>query len=127
MEELKYKVNLVAVIATVGAAIALIGVILAYNNPPGGADWLDLIVFILVTLTSASTIRPSINSKSALLNVVVGVLAIVISVLCYFRIADIVEATGFMDVGIGPWMMMAGSIIFTMFTLSDYLYKRKAA
>jgi hypothetical protein len=126
MEELKYKFNLVAVIATIGAVIALIGVILAFNNPPGGADLLDLIVFVLVTLTSASTIKPNLNTKSALMNVVVGVLAIVISVLCYFRIAEIVEAAGFMDVGIGPWMMIAGSIIFTMFTLSDYLYKRKA-
>ena len=34
------------------------------------------------------------------------------------------EAESFMDVGYGIWIAFIGTILFTIFSISDYMYKR---
>jgi hypothetical protein len=126
MDDIRYKVNIIAAIAALGAVIALIGTILSYIQFPVETGILDLIIFILLVVIAIANIRPSVNTKNAILNVVIGILAIVISGILYINIGDSVDAQTFMDVGIGVWLMFAGSIIFTIFTISDLTYKRKS-
>ncbi len=125
MDDIRYKVNIIAAIAAVGAVIALIGTILSYMQFPEQTGILDLIIFILLVGTAVVNIRPSVDTRNAVLNVIIGILAIAISGFLYIDIGTYVDAQTFMDVGIGVWLMLAGSIIFTIFSISDLMYKRK--
>jgi len=123
-DELKHKYNLVAIIAAIGALIAFIGVILAFTQFPAETGWLDLLVFILLLLSSLVNIKPSVDKKNAMVNVIIGILAIIITAMDYIRIADNVGAQSFGDVGIGVWLMFVGTFLFTIFSVSDYMFKR---
>ena len=122
--ELKHRFNLVGVIAAVGALIALIGSVLAYTENDS-VTWFDIIVFTCVFLVAIGSIKPSINPKSALFNVFIGILAIVITAMLYIDIADAVEAENFVDVGYGIWLMFIGTFLYTIFCISDFMFKYK--
>jgi len=123
-EDIKHRYNVVAIIAAVGAIIALAGVVLAYSELPK-VDILDIIVYVAVAFTGIYNIKPSIDVKGATINVIVGILGIVIAGLIYIKNADELEAQSFSDLGIGIWILFIGIILFTIFTISDMMYKRK--
>jgi hypothetical protein len=125
LSEIKHKINLVAAIAAVGALIAFIGTVSAFTEFSGQIGWLDLIVFGLLVICGIQNMRPTIDKRTAILNVVVGVFAIVITAFNYMRIADFVDAKSFMDVGIGIWLSFFGTILYTIFSISDLLFKIK--
>ena len=124
MDDIKYKINLVAAIAAIGAVLAFIGIVMSYTDFPGCVGILDLIIFALLIIVALGNLRPSIDRRAALLNIIVGILAIVITGLDYMHIADYAVAQSFMDVGIGIWMAFAGTIIYTIFTSSDFFFKK---
>ncbi len=126
VEDIKHKLNLVAAIAAVGAIIAFAGVLSAYSQFPEYVNILDLIIFGLIVFISLVNIRPALYSKTLILNIVIGILAIAITVIDYIRIGDATDAQSFMDVGIGVWLMFTGSILYTIFTASDIMFKKKA-
>ena len=126
MDDIRNKINIVAGIAAVGAAIAFIGTILSYMDFPGQTGILDLVIFGVLLIVALTNIRPSVDVKSAIINVIIGILAIVITSFIYMSIGNAVDAQSFMDVGIGVWLMFAGSILFTIFSLSDLMFKRRA-
>ena len=121
--EIKHKYNLVAVIAAVGAVLALIGIVMAYMDP-GFIDWFDLVVFALLVICAVQNIMPSIDKWRSILNIIIGIFAIIITSFDYIAIANGVEAESFMDVGYGIWIAFIGTILFTIFSISDYMYKR---
>ena len=122
-DEIKHKFNLVAVIAAVGALIALIGIVMAYLDP-GHIGLLDLLVFSVLLICACQNIIPSLDQKRAIVNVVIGIFAIIITGLDYMEIANAVEAESFADVGYGIWLAFIGSFLYTIFSISDLLYKR---
>jgi hypothetical protein len=126
MADIKHRVNIVAGIAAIGAAIAFIGTVLSYMDFPEQTTILDLVIFGIVLLVALTSIKPSVDSRSAILNVIIGILAIAITSFIYMSIGNAVDAKSFMDVGIGVWLMFAGSILFTIFSISDLMFKRKA-
>ena len=121
--EIKHKYNLVAVIAAVGAILALIGIVMAYLDP-GFIDWFDLVVFALLVICAVQNIMPSIDKWRPILNIIIGIFAIIITSFDYIAIANGVKAESFMDVGYGIWIAFIGTILFTIFSISDYMYKR---
>jgi len=125
MEQLKYKVNLVAAIAVVGAALALIGILMSFFQFPKAVKTLDLVIFVLLVIVALSNLKPSTDWKGPILNVVVGIMTIAIVAFDYVAIGSLVDAKSFMDVGLGIWMAFAGTIIFTIFSLSDLIYKKR--
>ncbi len=125
MEELKYKMNIVMLIATIGGIIALVGVIMAAAEFPIQVGFMDILVFALAVIVAAIGIKPANNKNSSLVLVAIGLLMIFIGGYKYFIIGNYVEAESFMDVGLGVWLMIAGSIIYTIFCISDWSFKRK--
>ena len=125
MEDIRYKINVVAAIAAVGAIMALVGTILAWNQFPKCVGILDLIIFGLLSFVAVMSIKPTTKQTSAIWNMALGVLGIIVTTINYLRIAGEVEAETFMDVGIGIWIAFAGVILFTIFSISDFMYKRK--
>lgn len=124
-QEIKHKFNVVGIICTIGAAIALAGAILAYTET-SKVSILDIIVYFCVLLVGISNIRPSIDVKAAFFNVIAGVLGLIIAGVIYMNIVNAVDAQSFTDVGYGIWMIFAGMIIFIVFCISDLMYKRSA-
>ena len=110
--EIKHKVNLVALIAAVGAIIAFIGIFSAFFQFEGQIGGLDLIVFGLLVVCALQNIRPSVDKRTVILNIVMGVFSIIITALNYRNIAEFVDAQTFMDVGIGIWLCFFGTNSF---------------
>ena len=124
-DEIKHRYNLVAIIAAIGAIIALAGLITMYMEFSGRVRILDILVYGLLVFIALNNIRPSVDTSKALITVVIGVLAVVVTGMVYYNLAEDLGAASFTDVGIGIWMMFAGTIVFTIFSISDYLYKKK--
>ena len=124
-DEIKHKYNLVAIIAAIGAIIALAGLIVMYMEFSGRVRILDILVYGLLTVMALNNIRPSVDVSKALMSVIVGILSIVVTAMIYLSLASDIDAKTFFDVGAGVWMMFAGTIVFTIFSISDYLYKKK--
>jgi hypothetical protein len=123
MEDIRSKVNLVAGIGTIGAIIALIGVIMSYTGFPGCVTILDLVAFCCITLVSAASILPNRTKSYALLSIIAGIFGIILAFVIYSIIADTVDAKSFMDVGMGAWMTIGGMILQIIFSISDYRFK----
>jgi len=125
MDDIRYKINVVAAIAAVGAAIAFIGTVISWNEFPKSVGFLDMVIYGMITLIGVLNIKPAAQKKNAIWNSFMGILGIIVASVNYFRIADAVpEASAFMDVGIGIWLTFAGIIIFTIFSISDWMYKK---
>ncbi len=124
MDELKHKYNLMMIIGAIGALLALIGIAMAYMDFPDTVSIADPLIFILIFIVSIYSIKPSVNTKSALVNCLIGIIGVVLVSMCYLNIADHVSAEAFSDVGYGIWVSFIGMIIFTIFSISDYMYKR---
>ena len=85
-----------------------------------------MVIFGMMTFVGILNVKPSSTKRSAIWNSMLGVLGIVVTVINYIRINDQVpDASAFMDVGLGIWLTFAGIIIFTIFSISDWMYKRK--
>jgi len=126
MDDIRYKINVVAAIAAVGAAIAFVGTIIAWTEFPKSVGFLDMVIYGMMTFVGILNIRPTTSMRSAIWNSFLGILGIIVAAVNYFRITgEVPEASTFMDVGIGIWLMFAGIIIFTIFSISDWSYKRK--
>ena len=123
--QLKYRYNIVSIITAMGGIIALIGLIVAASEFPGHIGLLDYAVFILALLSILVNIKPNTNKTTALMIVIIGLLMIINSTFIYLNIGNAASAESFTDVGYGVWIMITGSIIYTIFALSDYSYKRK--
>lgn len=124
MSDIRSRINLVAAIAAVGMVIALIGTYLAWTEFPGRVTLIDIVIFVILTFWAILSARPSMDVKTAMWNIVTGLLAIFITVLNYIRIAEVATEQSFTGVGSGIWIAFAGVIIYTIFTISDYMYKR---
>ena len=126
MNDIRYKINVVAAIAAVGAAIAFIGCIMSWNQFPNSVGFIDMVVFFMITFLAILNIKPNVKVGTAIWNTALGILGIVVAALKYVRIADeIPEASSFMDVGLGIWITFAGIIIYTIFCFSDTMFKLK--
>ena len=123
-DEMRHKYNLVAIIEAIGAVIAAIGLVLMFMDFPETVGFLDVLVFAVLVIVGVYNIKPSVDKNNALISVLLGVLTLVVVCLTYINLANAIEAQSFFDVGIGIWMMFAGTVIFTIFAISDYLYKR---
>ena len=123
--QLKYRYNIVSIITALGGAIALIGLILASAEFPSCIGILDYAVFILALLCVIVNIKPNTSKTTALLIVIIGLLMILNSTFIYLNIGNAASAESFTDMGYGVWTMITGSIIYTIFALSDYNYKRQ--
>lgn len=126
MDDIRRKLNLVALIAAIGELLALIGTIIAGNEFPGCVGILDYIIFGLGTLVALSAVKPTADPKSAMWNIILGGLGIVITTINYLHIAAVTTDQSFTGVGIGIWIAFIGVILFTIFSISDYTYKRNA-
>jgi len=123
MEDIRQRLNLVALVAAVGMLIALIGIIIAGTEFPGRVNILDIIIYGLTTFVALAAVRPS-EVRATVWNIVLGLLVIFITAINYIRIAEIAPEQSFTGVGIGIWMAFAGAFLFTIFSISDYTYKR---
>jgi hypothetical protein len=124
MSDIRSRVNLVAAIAAVGMVLALIGTYLAWTEFPGRVTLIDIVIFVILTFWAIMSVRPSMDAKTAMWNIVTGLLAIFITALNYVRIAEVATEQSFTGVGTGIWIAFAGVIIYTIFSISDYMYKR---
>ena len=70
--------------------------------------------------------KPTADPKSAMWNIILGGLGIVITTINYLHIAAVTTDQSFTGVGIGIWIAFIGVILFTIFSISDYTYKRNA-
>ncbi len=122
-DEMKHRFNLVGAIAAIGALIALIGVVVAYGESPK-VSIIDVLIYALIFAVSLGNIKPNLNFKTALGNVAMGILGIAIATFMYFDIANAAEAQSFTDVGYGIWIVFIGIFLFTMFCISDAMYKK---
>jgi hypothetical protein len=126
MDDIREKINLVAAIAAVGAAIAFIGTIMSWRQFPDQVGFLDMVIYGMMTFVGILNARPNSQLRSAVWNSFLGILGIIVAAINYIHIADsIPDASAFMDVGLGIWLTFAGIIIFTIFSISDWMYKRK--
>ena len=126
MDDIRYKINVVAAIAAVGAAISFIGTIIAWTEFPKSVGFLEMVIYGMFTFVAIVNIKPTTVLRTAIWNSILGILGIAVAAVNYARILDEVpEASTFMDVGIGIWLVFAGIIIFTIFSISDWMYKRK--
>ncbi len=126
MDDIRNRFNLVAAIAATGAAIAFVGTIMSWSEFPKAIGFLDMVIYGMLTFVGILNIKPASTLRSAIWNSILGIFGIVIAGLNYFRIVDqIPDASAFMDVGLGIWLTFAGIIIFTIFSISDSVYKKK--
>ena len=125
MGDIRYKINVVTAIAAVGAIIAFVGCVMSWNQFPKSVGFLDMVIFGMMAFVAVLNIKPTVKIRSSVWNFFLGILGIVVAALNYTRIADETGASAFMDVGLGIWLTFAGIIIFTIFNLSDLVYKRK--
>ena len=126
MDDIRNRFNLVAAIAATGAAIAFVGTIMSWSEFPKAIGFLDMVIYGMLTFVGILNINPASTLRSAIWNSILGIFGIVIAGLNYFRIVDqIPDASAFMDVGLGIWLTFAGIIIFTIFSISDSVYKKK--
>ena len=126
MVDIRNRFNLVAAIAAAGAALAFVGTIMSWREFPQAVGFLDMVIFGMMTFVGILNVKPSSTKRSAIWNSMLGVLGIVVTVINYIRINDQVpDASAFMDVGLGIWLTFAGIIIFTIFSISAWMYKRK--
>ena len=126
MEDIRNRINLVAAIAAIGAGIAFIGTIMSWAEFPKAVGFLDMVIFGMITFVGIMNARPNSPVRNAIWNSFLGILGIVVASLNYLHIAErIPEASAFMDVGLGIWLTFAGIVIFTIFSISDWMSKRK--
>ena len=126
MNDIRYKINVVAAIAAVGAIIAFIGCVMSWNQFPKSVGFIDMVVYFMISFVALLNIKPNVKVGTAIWNTMLGILGIVIAALNYVRITDEVpEASSFMDVGLGIWITFAGIIIYTIFCFSDTMFKLK--
>ncbi len=124
-DEIKHRFNLVGMIAALGAVIALIGILIAYTENPDTVKMFDIVVFVMMAIVGLLNIRPSINVNMSTFQTVLAFLSVVVTSLIYINISTAVDAQSFMDVGYGIWIVFIGAILFTVFSISDLMYKRK--
>ena len=126
MDDIRYKINVVAAIAAVGAIIAFIGCVMSWNQFPKSVGFIDMVVYFMISFVALLNIKPNVKLGTAIWNTMLGILGIVIAALNYVRITDEVPgASSFMDVGLGIWITFAGIIIYTIFCFSDTMFKLK--
>ena len=126
MDDIRRKLNLVALIAAVGELLALIGTIVAGSEFPGCVGILDYIIFGLGSVVAFSAVRPAVDPKSAMWNIILGGLGIAVTTINYLHIAAVTTDQSFTGVGIGIWIAFIGVILYTVFSISDYTYKKNA-
>ena len=126
MDDIRSKINLVAAIGAAGAVIAFAGTVMSWTEFPKAVGFLEMAVFGILAVLGILNTRPASGLRPAVWNSALGIAAMAVAVSCYVRIADLnPEASAFMDVGLGIWLTFAGTIIFTIFSISDWTYKRK--
>ncbi len=126
MDDIRYKINVVAAIAAVGAIVAFIGCIMSWNQFPKAVGFIDMVIYGAMSFVSIANIRPTTKARSAIWNAFLGILGIAVAAVNYVRINDLVpDASSFMDVGLGIWLTFAGIIVFTIFSFSDFMFKWK--
>ena len=122
--EMKHRINMVGLIAAIGALIALIGIVIAYTEFPDTVKITQILVYVVMLLVDLDAIRPKINVSLAIADVVLSILSVVVAGLVYMNIANYVDAQVFGDVRTGIWMVFFGTILMTVFFVSDLMFKR---
>lgn len=125
MEDIRMKINVVALIAAIGSILAVAGAALSYTDFTGTVSPLFLIGFVAGVIAALINVKPSVNDLIPLVNIILSVIVLVESFAIYVLIAEsVINAPGMASVGMGPWLALSGSMIYLIFSISDLVYKK---
>jgi len=127
MSDIRNKINLIALIALIGAVMTLIGNALAITAYPEIVNWLFASASMLAIIAGILNVLPQSRMEIALVNVVIGIVNIVNTLSMYMMVVEYIgsESIKFGDINIGIWISLAGGVICTIFSISDFVSKKK--
>lgn len=123
MGDIRSKCDLIAAIASIGAIIALAGSIIAYTDYPEVFSVINIVPFAVALVAALFAIRPKSTEILRFLNELLAGIMLFMSIVSYFvlvrYLSNMIEVSGFADITIGIWLMMAGSVIHLIFMIAD--------
>jgi len=127
MKDVKIRLDLIAFIAAIAVIVAFIGCMLSMGAYPKAVNWTFVSLFLVAIIAAVLNMLPISNSRIALLNVILGIVTILDAFLIYTSVIDMIGSGSvkFTDLNIGIWLTFAGSVVYTVFSIPDYLGKKR--